>query len=574
MKNYINWKILYILFLIFILQTNTAIARENVIDWYIKDFNSQITVNNDSTLDIVETITADCGNAPNKHGIFRILPTSINISGKKINMPIELISITDDYGKRLNYQTIKNSHDKTITWKIGDPDIYVHGVNTFKIHYKVKNVIRFNNEKFDELYWNLNGNFWDLEIDNFHASIIFPDSINKLNTEVNYYTGSASEKNNNLASYEWTSSNILEFNSNKTLFKNQGITASVIFPKNIITPYKMTFLEQYGEFSYFLIVLFVFLICFKLWKKYGDDPNFDKTIIAEFEIPDNLSPIETGMLMKSGKFDNAFITAEIIFLATKGYITIKELEKKSFLSKNDYQLTKTSNIEVSNVLNEAQLRIYNSLFKNGDNILLSSLKNNFYQNTEIIKKSGQNLLKNKKLITTTGLHMATFFRIIAAIFVWLGFALTVKSSMLGVNLGLSALILLIFSFIMPKRTLAGTELNWKISGFKLFMETVDKDRAVFYEKENIFEKCLPYAIVFGMTKLWIQKIQKIYGNEYLATHAPVWYTGNLSSFDADNFSSSMNNLTSQISANTSSPSGSGGGGFSGGGGGGGGGGGW
>ena len=38
-------------------------ARENVTDWYIKNFETEIVVNKDSTLDITEWITADCGNA-------------------------------------------------------------------------------------------------------------------------------------------------------------------------------------------------------------------------------------------------------------------------------------------------------------------------------------------------------------------------------------------------------------------------------------------------------------------------------------------------------------------------------
>jgi Predicted membrane protein (DUF2207). len=79
---------------------------------------------------------------------------------------------------------------------------------------------------------------------------------------------------------------------------------------------------------------------------------------------------------------------------------------------------------------------------------------------------------------------------------------------------------------MPKRTLKGAELNWRVKGFKLYMETAEKYRAQFNEKENIFEKFLPYAMVFGMTKLWIKKMEKIYGKEYFASYHPVWYAGN------------------------------------------------
>ena len=106
------------------------------------------------------------------------------------------------------------------------------------------------------------------------------------------------------------------------------------------------------------------------------------------------------------------------------------------------------------------------------------------------------------------------------------------------------------------------------------MEMVDKDRATFYEKENMFEAFLPYAILFGMTKEWIKRMRDIYGEEYFSTHPMSWYVGGAGSFNADSFTSVMDNLSSSIAASTLSPSGSGGSGGSGGGGGGGGGGGW
>ncbi len=83
------------LFLLFIfnLQPTNAFARETVTDWYIKDFQSDIVVNADSSLDITENIVADCGNLPDKHGIFRILPTIRN--DNKTKTPVELVSITD-----------------------------------------------------------------------------------------------------------------------------------------------------------------------------------------------------------------------------------------------------------------------------------------------------------------------------------------------------------------------------------------------------------------------------------------------------------------------------------------------
>lgn len=128
---------------------------------------------------------------------------------------------------------------------------------------------------------------------------------------------------------------------------------------------------------------------------------------------------------------------------------------------------------------------------------------------------------------------------------------------------------------MPKRTPEGVELFFRISGFKLYMKKAEKYRQQFYEKENIFDKFLPYAIAFGIASLWIKKMEQIYGKEYFATYHPIWFTGNnVQNFSTKSFISQLNSITSSISANTGGASGAGGMGGAGGGGGGGGGGGW
>lgn len=554
-------------------------ARENVMDWYIKDFDTRIVVNKDSSLDITETITADCGTGLNKHGIFRILPTRINLPGQRIETPIKLLSITNSAGINYNYATTTNSQDGTVTWKIGDAARTVQGVNVYIIHYQVRNAIRFDNSAtFDELYWNLNGNFWDLETDKFRATILFPQEVNSQNATVEYYTGYAGSKDKSLATYRWSAPNVLEFNATKTLLARQGITTSVTFPKHVFTPYQASLWEKYGQYLFLLLPILVFVVAFRLWWKYGKDPKVDKAVIPEYEAPGNLSPLELGMLAANGKMKNSLVTAELINLAVKGIISIKEVESKIlFFSSRDYELTRVGDAGREQNLNDAQKKILEAVFEEEQVVSLSSLKNKFYTKLPKIKLAGETLLKGKKLISPSGLNYAYGMSAAGAFFVFLGIVtIAGKSDMvfLMISLLLTGGILFLFGLVMPRRTQAGAELNWEIKGFKLFMKTVDKDRAQFYEKENIFEKFLPYAIVFDITELWIERMKLIYGEEFYATYAPAWYAGNLAHFDAGSLNSLIGDLSADIAASTESPSGAGGSGGSGGGGGGGGGGGW
>ncbi|KKQ52524.1 MAG: hypothetical protein US70_C0008G0011 [Parcubacteria group bacterium GW2011_GWD2_38_11] len=566
--------VLVLLVVVCFLFPKISLARQNVTDWYIQDFDSKIIVNKDSSLDVTETITADCGAVVNKHGIFRILPTRLVIAGKKVSTPVELLSITNEKGQPYKYKTSENSSDGTVTWQIGDANVAVQGVNIYVIRYKVQNTIRFDNQKFDELYWNLNGNFWDLQTDKFHAAIIFPQEINSQNATVDYYTGSAGSKAKDAATFHWSAPNVLEFDSVKTLLERQGVTASIIFSKNIFTPYTAGFWQTYGQYFYFLIPLIVFLVCFRLWWKYGKDPKVDKAIIPEYEAPGSLSPIELGMLSTNGRMGNSLITAEIINLAVKGVITIEEVKNKIlFFTTKDHKLTRTGNSAAEQLLNEAQKIILAAVFVQGNMITLSSLKNKFYTNLPKIKKASEGLLKEKKLISPSGVTYAYMLSAIGGGFVFIGL-IPLTTGRFGISMITSGIVIFLFGLIMPKRTNAGAELNWEIKGFKLFMETVDKDRAVFYEKENIFEKFLPYAIVFDMTEIWIQRMKDIYGEQFYNTYAPAWYVGSMANFDSNSLNSAISDLSSGIAASTSSPSGAGGSGGSGGGGGGGGGGGW
>jgi uncharacterized membrane protein YgcG len=93
---------------------------------------------------------------------------------------------------------------------------------------------------------------------------------------------------------------------------------------------------------------------------------------------------------------------------------------------------------------------------------------------------------------------------------------------------------------------------------------------------KVYEKLLPYAVLFGLEKEWAGELGKYYDQT-----PPDWYDGgNISAFNAGAFAAGVGSISSSVassfsgSSSSSSSGGSGGGGSSGGGGGGGGGGGW
>ncbi|NCU39750.1 DUF2207 domain-containing protein, partial [Candidatus Falkowbacteria bacterium] len=542
--------------LVIIFFPDISLARDNVVDWYIKDFRTEVVVNTDSSLTITETILADCGEAVGKHGVFRVFPVVNKTKDGNFITSVELISITDAKGNHLKYQ--ESRERDTVTYKIGDPKKTVQGENTYIIKYKLKGVIRNLNETQDELYFDILGSFWDLEIDSYQANIIFPQGITNSNSEAYLYSGNLDSRVNSLATYKWKSENDLEILSTKMISENQGITISVTFPSNILTLYKpsvaekaaynvshyvpMTISSQNFWWQVILTLVLIFLAFF-MWYKYGRDPKSNRPIVAEFEAPENMTPLEISLILKETGGHNKAITATIINLAVKGYLKIEKLEKKIFFLGDDYKLIKTD--KRTEDLYKYEEVVLSALFKRGDEVKLSSLKNKFATDIRGLSSNISSDLKERGLIDKKGIWWQI-------VMISLGFLLIIIS--FGGLIMLAGIAFIIFGAFMRRLTPEGSEMKRKIKGFKLYLETAEKYRARFYEKENMLELILPYAILFDLTGKWLKKMRDIYGEDYFKNHHLTFMTGALVLSDFSNLETAISDISRRVSSHVASSS--------------------
>ncbi len=137
-----------------------------------------------------------------------------------------------------------------------------------------------------------------------------------------------------------------------------------------------------------------------------------------------------------------------------------------------------------------------------------------------------------------------------------------------------AIISSIFGRIMPRKTMDGVNASNVALSLKNFLAS--QDRQLEYQAKNqmFFEKLLPYAVAFGVEKIWASRFKD------LDMKQPDWYSGQSTIFNSTIFVYGLNNSFKSVSSASSTTSSSGfssgfsSGGSSGGGGGGGGGGGW
>ena len=127
---------------------------------------------------------------------------------------------------------------------------------------------------------------------------------------------------------------------------------------------------------------------------------------------------------------------------------------------------------------------------------------------------------------------------------------------------LSGLVVVLFGWFMPSRTVQGTRQLEKVLGFREFLSRVEGERLDRMVKTpEMFEKFLPFAMALGVEDNWAKAFEGIY------KEPPSWYTGPVGGhmFRPSTFANNLGVMSTQAaSVMASAPRSSGGSGFRGG----------
>jgi uncharacterized membrane protein YgcG len=546
----------------------------------ITDFSTTIKINEDASIDVSESITYDFS-LNEKHGIYRDIPVKYKARGGNYNLRLSDISVTDETGNARPFDAYSNGDNLRI--KIGDPDVLVSGQQVYVINYMVKRALNYF-DSYDELYWNATGNDWIATIEQAKATVVLPQALLDNGLQAVCYAGARGSSEECLSRrYNYVSQGQVDkiVFTNDRLKGGEGLTVVVGWPKGLVVePSAFAKLSDTVKDNAILFLpVLTLLLFYYLWRTRGRDPEGRGTIIAYYDPPDNLSPAEIGTIIdeRAHKHD---VSAEIINLAVKGYLKIVNIKGKGILKSADYELHKLK--ESSSLKNKHERELLDALFAdNKSKVKLSDLKDKFYKDLEKIKKVIYQSTVTKNYFPKNPNKVRGIYLVIGGIVISLGWFLGGVFGLLGaLSLALSGVIIIFFSFFMPRKTKQGAIVKEQILGLKEYLTVAEKDRIKFHnapeKKPELFEKLLPYAMVLGVEKEWAKQFKGIYDQQ------PNWY----SDPSGGNFSAVLlaNNLGSfQAKANTNlasrpasaSSRGSGfSGGFSGGGFGGGGGGSW
>lgn len=606
-------KILVIITILSVLFLSAVYAENTTSSPVINNYTSEITVEPNSTLLVKESINITTDGTSIQHGIYRDFPT--HYQNKNISFKLENARL-NDANVAFHTKQIPNG----IRIYLGSKDSYLKAdTYTFTITYTAQGELGFFKDH-DELYWNVTGNGWSYPISNVKAIVHLPDDAWQKLFGYQAYTGSRGSKEQNYRVYQGSDHSII-FETTQPLMPNQGLTIVVGWPKGFVT--QPSFIQTIignvsnllGIIPLLLGLIVLVLYCIYIWNK---SSYHHQIVIPEYEPPRGFDPAALRYILEMG-YDDKVLTALILNLAVKGYLTITQND--SFL-KRTYTLSKLANF--TGELSSEEQVIVNYLFASSNSIEIkyqpffekmliefqSTMKKNYDQYfTYFNKYINHVILITLAFVGITVIQHPTlapcliavvllypfsrinqkstkFYSVILITIVFVAMAWSFLSGAVfsvldqagWVYLILFSLMLitnLCFAYFIKQPTPAGETLINHIKGFKLFLNATEKDRMNFRnppeQTPQLFEKYLPYALALSVEQTWAQQFNNVLAE---ANYQPKWYIGN-EPFVATTFVSSISsNLSSLSQSETVGASSGFSGGSSGGGGGGGGGGGW
>ena len=552
----------------------------NTNNFTISNYNVDMELGRDSeqrsTLRTKLIITADFPPRQN-HGIAPVFVKQYD----KHPTHFTLESVTDERGTPLEHKW----HNDEL--RIGNKDTYVEGKKTYVITYTQRDVTKlYHDTGKQEFYWDAIGTNWQVPIQSASVTLkLSPELVAAKRTNLQCYQGrfgsnqrcEVREQGDTLTA------------TARALPKRAGVTIAVGFAPGTFAAYQMPFMEQlidwWAKLQLVLLAVALILagvIIVAYYRSIGRRKELEP-IPPEYLPPRGTSVTTSAKLVQPFHMvKGSVMAAQMIDLAVRHYIQVIEVKPRTTWRTAEYEV-KVIQAPGKLLAEEQEMlrNIFGSSPKVGKRLNLKTLCNNARYAARVrysAKQMKGRLIDDYGLQAREPQHTRRFRRYAIIISI---FAVLLLSPVLLVLAGM--VFYLSFGKVLTDKGLA---LRRHLAGLKRYIgvaeverlqmlqspegaEKVKVDAADEKQLVKLYERVLPYAVLFGQEKEWSAQLGKYYEQ---VGEQPDWYAGQ-GVFNAAVFSAGMSSLSS-TAVSVSSTGGSTGGGFAGGGGGGGGGGGW
>ncbi|MGO8789236.1 MAG: DUF2207 domain-containing protein [Terriglobia bacterium] len=296
----------------------TAPATEQILS-----YDSDITVNLDSTLLVVESIKVLALGVKIQDGIYRDLPTRYHDRfGNPYSIHFEVQSLTRD-AQPDSYHLEKASSGLRICMGKSN-DLLAPGEHIYELTYTVDRAIGFFPDH-DELYWNATGNGWIRPIQKVSVTLHLPKGIAQEAILLDAYTGQQGSAETDYSASADRQGEVT-FRTTRPLGPGEGLTLVVRWPKGLVhlptddQKYRY-FLEDHQADVFGLIGLAALLIFYvAAWRWTGRDLA-QGDIVPLSDPPRGFSPAALRGIWRMA-LDQKAVVADLVDLAIKRQLAI------------------------------------------------------------------------------------------------------------------------------------------------------------------------------------------------------------------------------------------------------------
>ena len=567
---------------------SAAEPRTDVDDFDFVSWDATYEISRDdegrATMHVEETRVAEFPDFDQNRGIIAGFPETYEGAG----IDTTILSVRDENGDEVAYET---EDDDGMLYVLTGNDDFVHGLTTYVIEYEMRDVIlAVKAAQLDEFYWDLLPLDSTQDIASFDAEIIFDEEMTaSLTGGSSCYQGEQGATDPCDLTRNGSTFTVTETG----LTAGEGITVAIALEAGTVTqpsarqPNAATDVLPYAVGAGAVLLS----ICgwFAASAMIRSHRRGTGIVVAQYDVPGSMPPLLASAIVPKAKDP---LTAQIIHLAVHGLLRVEELPEEG--QKKRRPRLRRLDAAIPDPLDEQSLK---ALFGGTDlGVVMKVPKNSatFASRSQKRLKAGPTQASARGLTTKARSTLARIIQtlalvVFASMVLLLGWGMfTGRASAAPVFFAtlVSGVFVLIASVIAFKKhtvlTKEGALQLEYLDGVREFIRVAETDRLQMLQSYSgaerrsdgsvdvvhVYEKLLPYAILFGQEREWATVLEVTYR---AAAQDPGWINGSSHGLVARMliFSSLTRSSSTYTAPSSSSAGGSAGGGFSGGGGGGG-----
>ena len=238
-------------------------------------------------------------------------------------------------------------------------------------------------------------------------------------------------------------------------------------------------------------------------------PVLDSADGPQFAAPDGIRPGQVGTVVDETA-DVVDITATLLDLAVRNYLTIVEQPRESHFGKLDWELQRLH--PGGPELLPYEKALLDAVFADGDTVLVSALGPSLRPRLNLVREQlyadvvTQGWFNNRPDAVRNRWTTAGVVLLGAGVVLTIVLAIVTKFGLVGFAVMAAGLVLALVGQAAPARTARGAAVLGRVAGLQHYLANESSSTLPQSHRLEFASRCLPYAAVLGLTEKWALEI--------------------------------------------------------------------